>query len=159
MRAEPKMQTAPEPSPPQRQRWRLLVLAGLVLALGWNTRAYAASLPALVGNYAPDTLWALLVFLIVLSLRPKMPTRLAVYISLGLSYSAELSQLYQAPWLNDIRATRLGGLLLGHGFLWSDLLCYTIGVALGALLRDGPRMVRSCKTSPRAFVFHRARSN
>ena len=40
----------------------------------------------------------------------------------------ELSQLYHGPVAERIRATALGGLLLGHEFLWSDVL----GVALGA---------------------------
>ena len=47
---------------------------------------------------------------------------------LGVPYlTIELSQLYQAPGLNRIRLTTLGGLLLGYIFLWSDLLCYGLG--------------------------------
>ncbi len=40
----------------------------------------------------------------------------------------EISQLYQDPWINNIRNTLIGHLILGKGFLWSDLLAYTIGV-------------------------------
>ena len=43
--------------------------------------------------------------------------------------SDETSQLYHAPWIDRIRATTLGGLVLGFGFLWSDIACYTVGVA------------------------------
>ena len=50
------------------------------------------------------------------------------------SYSIEISQLYQAPWINAVRNTKIGALALGHGFLWSDLICYTVGIALGVLL-------------------------
>ncbi|MCA9011825.1 MAG: DUF2809 domain-containing protein [Planctomycetaceae bacterium] len=35
------------------------------------------------------------------------------------------------PWLDSLRQTILGRLILGFGFLWSDLLCYTAGVAIG----------------------------
>jgi hypothetical protein len=42
----------------------------------------------------------------------------------------ELSQLYHRPWIDAIRHTRLGGLILGFGFLWTDLIAYSIGVAL-----------------------------
>ena len=133
-----------------RSRWDLLGSAALILALGWSARAHESSLPFLVGTYAPDTLWALLVFLVVLLLRPNLPTRHAVVVALCLSYSVECSQLYQAPWLNQVRDTRAGGLLPGHGFLWSDLLCYTIGVAVGALvdtyLRDSWRERRDTKS-------------
>ena len=33
----------------------------------------------------------------------------------------EESQLYHASWIDSIRGTTLGALVLGHGFLWSDL--------------------------------------
>ncbi len=33
-----------------------------------------------------------------------------------------------------IRQTTLGGLILGFGFLWSDLVCYALGVELGVLV-------------------------
>jgi hypothetical protein len=117
-----------------RSRWGLLGFAAAVLVLGWSARTFASSLPFLMGTYAPDTLWALLVFLVVLLLRPALPTLHAFSIALLVSYGVEFSQLYQAPWLNQIRDTRLGGLLLGHGFLWSDLVCYTVGIALGAAI-------------------------
>ena len=43
-----------------------------------------------------------------------------------------LSQLYQPPWIHRLRDTSLGALALGFGFKWTDLLCYTAGVVLGA---------------------------
>ncbi|WP_258140294.1 ribosomal maturation YjgA family protein [Mucilaginibacter phenanthrenivorans] len=51
--------------------------------------------------------------------------------SLLFCYGIEFSQLYQAPWINNIRHTVIGGLVLGEGFLWGDMLCYTVGVAIG----------------------------
>ena len=48
-------------------------------------------------------------------------------------YGIEVSQLYHAEWIDSIRATTLGGLVLGYGFLWSDLVAYTIGVGVGFL--------------------------
>ncbi len=50
------------------------------------------------------------------------------------AFSIELSQLYHSPWLDQIRQTRVGGLILGFGFLWTDLLCYGVGVATGCIL-------------------------
>ena len=50
------------------------------------------------------------------------------------SYSIEISQLYHAPWIDAIRNTILGGLILGFGFLWSDLVCYTIGIIIGIII-------------------------
>ena len=43
--------------------------------------------------------------------------------------------LYHAPWIDNLRQTTLGGLVLGFGFLWSDIFCYTIGIIIGVIKR------------------------
>jgi len=50
--------------------------------------------------------------------------------ALVISFAVEVSQLYHAEWIDGIRETRLGALTLGSGFLWSDLVCYTLGSSL-----------------------------
>ncbi len=50
-----------------------------------------------------------------------------------MSLAVELSQLYQAPWLDAIRSSLPGRLVLGRGFLWSDLACYAASLALAAV--------------------------
>ena len=47
-----------------------------------------------------------------------------------LCYLIELQQLYHNEWINSIRDTTFGHYVLGQGFLWSDLVCYTFGVAM-----------------------------
>ena len=42
-------------------------------------------------------------------------------------------QMVQAPWLDALRATLFGRLVLGQGFLWSDLVCYAAGIAIGVV--------------------------
>ena len=44
----------------------------------------------------------------------------------------ETLQLWHPPFLEALRATTLGGLVLGYGFLWSDLVCYTVGACICA---------------------------
>ena len=39
-----------------------------------------------------------------------------------------------SAWIDSIRRTTLGGLALGHGFLWSDLACYAAGVGQGVVI-------------------------
>nr|WP_237028767.1 DUF2809 domain-containing protein [Pedobacter steynii] len=53
----------------------------------------------------------------------------AALISLTICYLIELSQLYHVAWIDQIRNTSLGALVLGRGFLWSDMAAYTIGTA------------------------------
>jgi len=51
-------------------------------------------------------------------------------IPLVFCFIIELLQLIDVNWLNSIRKTTLGHYALGQGFLWSDLLCYTMGVSI-----------------------------
>lgn len=60
--------------------------------------------------------------------------RTAIIASVIFSFGIEFCQLYQAPWINEIRNNRLGSLILGHGFLFVDLIRYTIGILLAMLL-------------------------
>ena len=106
----------------------------LLPVLGLEIRSHQSVLPLFLAAYAPDTLWALLVFAVVVSLAPRLPNHKAALLALALALLIEISQLYQAPWIHSWRATTLGGLLLGRGFLWSDLVCYMVGIASSALL-------------------------
>ena len=94
-------------------------------------------MPAFLAEFAGDTLWALMLFLLVSTLLAGQPVRARVAISLALAFLVEMSQLYHAPWIDSIRQTTLGGLVLGFGFLWTDLVCYSVGIATGSLTEWG----------------------
>jgi len=106
------------------------LLIGTAL-LGLASRRFGAVLPAWLAAYAGDTLWALLVSWLVGFAWPRWSAGRVAAVALAGAFAVEISQLYQAAWLNAMRHTTLGGLALGHGFLWSDLVCYCVGVALG----------------------------
>ncbi len=115
-----------------RNRPTYAVVIGLVIVTGLASRSsLAGHLPSFVATYAGDTLWALAIFLALGFMCPRVRTGTVVLLTLALSFGVELSQLYQAEWINAIRHTRMGALTLGFGFQWSDLLCYTAGCALG----------------------------
>jgi hypothetical protein len=102
---------------------------GTVL-LGLASRQFRSELAWILAEYAGDTLWAAMVYLFAAAIwNTANPARLAVGAS-AFSLAVELSQLYEAEWINAVRATRFGRLVLGYGFLWSDLVCYVAGVAL-----------------------------
>jgi len=109
--------------------------AGLATMLvGLGSRKLRDDLPPVLAEYAGDTLWAMMLFWLVSTLIAGRPLMMRGAISLALTFLVELSQLYHAPWIDSIRQTTLGGLVLGFGFLWTDLVCYTLGVAIGASL-------------------------
>lgn len=51
-----------------------------------------------------------------------------IILPLGFCFLIEFQQLANWSWLVSIRETTLGHYVLGQGFLWSDLICYTLGV-------------------------------
>ncbi|RMH87474.1 MAG: DUF2809 domain-containing protein [Calditrichaeota bacterium] len=116
-----------------RRRSRYGVLILMVVILGLSTRRLPHLFPALVVEYGGDTLWALNVFLVLGFLFPRLPTLRVAALALGISFAVEFSQFYHAPWIDAVRDTPLGGLLLGYDFLWSDLVCYTVGVGMGVI--------------------------
>lgn len=116
-----------------RSRKLSAFLVILVMIAGLVSRRITFLLPAIVTTYLGDGLWALMIFFGVTFLFPKLKTSRIWMISLLFCWFIEVTQLYHAPWLDAIRATILGGLVLGFGFLWSDILAYTIGTLVGAL--------------------------
>jgi hypothetical protein len=88
--------------------------------------------PTFVGKYPGDALWALMVFLLWGIVFPTHSTVRVALTALATSFLVEFSQLYRAPWINDIRATTLGRLILRSGFAWEDLLAYSVGITIGS---------------------------
>ena len=120
--------------PLKRNRLTYAILIAIVVAAGLASRSgYASFLPSLFGIYGGDILWSLNVFLVLGFAFAETPTWKLAVATLVISYSVEFSQFYQEDWINRIRQTLPGRLLLGSGFLKSDLVCYTIGVAIGAI--------------------------
>jgi len=103
----------------------------IVLVLGFASRQFSI-IPFFIG----DVLWALMIFLIFRFLFINIDAKSLVLLSLSFCFIIEISQLYQAEWINNIRHTTLGGLILGHGFLWIDIVAYTAGIIIGALFES-----------------------
>jgi hypothetical protein len=114
-----------------KRRIVYLLLAILTMLVGLASRRFRQHLPTFIGEYSGDVLWALMLFLVASFVLAGRPLFQRCIISLVLAFAVEVSQLYHAPWIDGIRSTTLGGLVLGFGFLWSDLVCYMVGVAAG----------------------------
>lgn len=112
-----------------------VVYAGLVvvtIGLGLASRRFAAYLPWWAAKNAGDALYATMMFWGLGLLAPRAPTRWVALAAVAICFAIEAGQLYRAPWIDAIRASRPGALVLGSGFHALDLLCYVIGAAIGA---------------------------
>ena len=107
-----------------KTRLQSLTIALILIPIGLATRQYGNEWIKL---YAGDVLWAAMIYWGFKFLFTQEPKRTAFY-ALIFCFLIEFSQLYHEPWIDQIRNNRLGGLVLGFGFLWSDLGCYLVGV-------------------------------
>ena len=64
---------------------------------------------------------------------PPARVRLVTW-SLVIAFAIEFLQLYQAPWMQALRANKLAYLVLGNGFDPLDLLAYAVGIGVGAMV-------------------------
>ncbi|NIG53804.1 DUF2809 domain-containing protein [Chitinophaga sp. Cy-1792] len=113
-----------------RIRLYYVLLLAVTMWAGLATRHTPDLFPKFISEYGGDILYATFaVFgLRFLWLKPALWKILLA----GFIYCVliEIQQCCQAPWLVQLRNTFPFGLILGYGFLWSDIVCYAAGVLL-----------------------------
>ena len=117
-----------------RSRARCIAALALVVAAGLASRSGHRLVPAFAAAHAGDALWATAAFLAIGGALRRARTLVVAAAALAVAFAVELSQLCRAPWLEALRDTTVGALVLGRGFLLADLPRYVAGVALGVLL-------------------------
>ncbi len=116
-----------------RNRAIYAVIVFFIIILGLTSRS--SHFPAgILKNYSGDTLWAMMIYTIFAFLKPETSIKRLFVVSILFCYLIEISQLYHSPAIDSLRENRFVALVLGRGFLWSDLVCYSIGVSLACLL-------------------------
>ena len=134
--------------------WYALAIL-VVIGVGLASRSFPALFPQFLGKYPGDGFWALMVFLVWGIIFPRISTaRLTLY-AVATCCLDECSQLYHAPWIDVIRSTTLGHLVLGNSFLWGDFIAYAIGVGVGALGEIVARSVMAARTKSASREFQR----
>lgn len=116
-----------------RQRLVYLASAFIVVLFGLIWRSEVLFLSPFLKKYGGSALWALLVFLLVRFIQPRAKTWTSASIAFGFAVLVELSQLYHSAWIDTIRATWLGALILGSVFNWPDIPAYAVGILIGVL--------------------------
>ena len=118
----------------KRNRLVYAIMITIVIILGLLSRKMVNLLPDFLNIYLGDALWALMIFIGFGFIFTKLKTKAVALMGLSFCYFIELSQLYHAIWIENIRKTTLGGLTLGYVFSWSDLLGYAIGISIGVII-------------------------
>lgn len=75
-----------------------------------------------------DFLYAVMIYFLVRIFLPFKNAFGIALLSLLICYGIEFLQLYQGEWMIELRKTLFGRYVLGQGFLWEDILAYTLGI-------------------------------
>lgn len=116
-------------------------IAGSVMMIAAAAFGLASRQPPLqtwpiIGPWGGDAAWTMAACGGLRVLRPGWSPLRVAFAGYALSVAVEVSQLLDLWPLDDLRRTRIGALLLGRGFLWSDLLAYAGGAACHLII-DG----------------------
>lgn len=114
-----------------RSTYAILALA--TIGLGLLLRAAGSALPSSVTDVGGDALWAAMMFWWVSAVWPRARPLSRSVGAVAVAYLVELSQLLRTPWLDALRATTLGHLVLGSDFDGRDFISYAIGVGAAVL--------------------------
>ncbi len=112
-----------------KTRLKYSFITGVIILSGLLSRKFSI-IPLWVG----DVLWAAMIYFILRFFYTRALARAIATGSISISYAIEFSQLYKAPWIDSLRQTFLGRMVLGDTFLWGDLLSYSAGILLAILL-------------------------
>lgn len=104
------------------------------MSLGLFSRKMNVYIPDIVDLFLGDALWALMIYFMLRIIFINFTPKKIAILGILFCFAIEFSQLYHSSWIDNIRATTLGGLVLGFGFLWSDLAAYLIGIGLGVFI-------------------------
>lgn len=106
-------------------RFSYLILIISIIILGILSRKIDG-IPTFIG----DTLYAVMVYFGMRMLFINTNSKITIVLALVFCFCIEFLQLYKAEWLLAIRRSTLGYYALGQGFLWSDLVFYSLGIAI-----------------------------
>lgn len=128
-------------------RLTYLGLVVLTIAIGLWVHRGGLPLGTAAQDVAGDALWAVMMVWWVGAITPATAVLTRGAVALAVCMAVEVSQLVHAPWIDGVRASTLGSLVLGTGFDARDLLAYAGGVAVGVALEclaraRRPRVVR-----------------
>lgn len=112
-------------------RIRYGIIIFITIILGLASRYFSSLLASWVNVYLGDILYGLMFyyifsFIFINSDRKKLLLITIIYLSF-----IEVSQLYRNEFLDNLRNTLIGHLVLGKGFLLSDIFSYILGSLIG----------------------------
>lgn len=112
-----------------RRRIKYFIFICGIIVLGMLSRHFS-----FIPLWAGDVLWATMIYFILRFFMLKASVLKIALLSVAISYTIEFSQLYKTEWIDNLRHTFLGRMILGETFFWGDLVSYTAGILIGVCI-------------------------
>ena len=114
------------------KRYRITILICLIftIILGFATKFYDGLFSEWLNNSFSSIFYEAFWIFLVIFIRPQLKPNLVVFWVFIFTCFLEFMQLWKPPFLQTIRATLMGRLLLGNTFVWWDFLYYILGCTL-----------------------------
>ena len=113
----------------KNNRVRYFILILVIIALGITSRKIDG-----VPTFFGDSLYAVMVYYGMRMFFIDVIIKKTAVLALLFCFGIEFLQLYDGEWMLEIRRTTGGHYVLGQGFIWSDLVYYTLGVIVAFYL-------------------------
>jgi hypothetical protein len=104
----------------------------VLIACGLASRKFGSLLPGILQKNLGDVFWAAMVFFLFGFVFPQLSIWRLAILTFIFCFCIEVSKQFHVLWFDAIRATKIGRLIFGYVFGWSNLVCYFAGVALAA---------------------------
>src|SRR5437660_10537608 len=116
-----------------RSRILYFLLVGGIVVTGLILHSRIVPMQPTLRKYVGDALWAAMVFFALGGMLNRASIGRVALFAFGLASLIEISQLYHAPWIDSIRVTIPGRLVLGSTFNWPDFIAYAAGIGTGCI--------------------------
>jgi hypothetical protein len=114
----------------KKYRLILFYLLFILIPIGLGSKFYQGIFQNWINNSLGGILYVIAWVTLVLLIQPRFnPIWVAVWVFLATAF-LEILQLWHPPFLEAIRSTLMGRLLLGTTFVFSDFIYYAIGCIL-----------------------------
>lgn len=117
-----------------QMRVRYLIFALATIAVGLMVHIRGSFLAAGLRDILGDALWAMMIVWWTGVAAPRLPLRTRALVAFAICVAVELSQRFHTPFLDTLRSTQLGQLVLGSGYDSRDLMSYAAGVVVAVVI-------------------------
>ncbi|MDY7019985.1 MAG: DUF2809 domain-containing protein [Cyanobacteriota bacterium] len=115
-------------------RWIIFAIVIALVPIGLASKFYQGPLEFWINNSFSSIFYEMFWIFLVVVIAPRVSPGWVSFWVFIITSALEFMQLWKPPFLQAIRATLMGRLLLGVSFVWTDFIYYVIGCTVGWLL-------------------------